>query len=243
MYEGMGNKIKNPPSGKALVYIIRAQFKGKGFKMELKINGQHFVTTKGKKYLYIILDPGIYLLESICENKSELTVIVEADKSYYISQEVHQGTWKPRTSLKLLNEEKAYKKLEKCKLIEIEPINSIPQLQQYENQKAMELIQGGKSGDYIKGTGIVLCTIGAILSIIVGIFIFDMFPEWRKYIELLGIILQYALIIGAIVTFIGIPVVAFKPETGRIICLIGGIISGVTVITVLGAASIRKKVE
>lgn len=67
-------KIKQmlPPQNKALVYIIRRQSMAKLIKVVLECNGVYIATTKGKRFVYLILEPGLYTFVSKARNIASL---------------------------------------------------------------------------------------------------------------------------------------------------------------------------
>jgi len=111
-------KIKEivPPEDKALVYIIRPQIVGRIVELILECNGTYIATTKGKRFVYLLLDPGPYTFVSISKNKSSLQLNLEAGVSYFILQmiKVIGGNL---TTLELMEEVTGREKLKKCSLI------------------------------------------------------------------------------------------------------------------------------
>ena len=69
-------KIKqmSPPENKALVFIVRRQSMAKLIKVTLECNGVYLGTTKGKRFIYLILDPGSYTFVSKAKNKISLSM-------------------------------------------------------------------------------------------------------------------------------------------------------------------------
>ena len=83
-------QIKNmaPPEGKAIVYIIRSKNVGKLVKFHVSANDTPLGYTKGKTFLYTILDPGMYTFVSKAENTKNIDVNVEAGQIYYLLQKI-----------------------------------------------------------------------------------------------------------------------------------------------------------
>jgi hypothetical protein len=113
------SKVKSmqPPSGKALVYVVRPTLLGKPFGGNITANGEFVGTTQGSMYVYAILIPAEYTFKVTGQdNESEITVNLEADKTYYIYQSVYPGLFKGLTELKLVTKEEGREALEKCTL-------------------------------------------------------------------------------------------------------------------------------
>lgn len=102
--------------GKALVYIIRPSFFGKIIKFRVYCGNEYIGYTTGKRYLYIYLEPGKYNIISKAENKSELQLDVEADKTYYVQQKVRFGFIISRNKLIQLNVTEGEIAKSKCRL-------------------------------------------------------------------------------------------------------------------------------
>jgi hypothetical protein len=117
-------KIKEmlPPEDKALVYIIRPSIVGRVVELILECNGTYLATTKGKRFLYLLLDPGAHTFVSKSKNESSLQLNLEAGLSYFILQKVKAVGAKPLTVLELMKEVTGREKLKKCSLIESENI-------------------------------------------------------------------------------------------------------------------------
>ena len=122
-----------PPEGKALVFIIRRKSMAK-LKVTLECNGVYLCTTKGKCFIYLILDPGSYTFVSKATNKSNLQLNLEAGNTYFILQKISTdiATIFTFTKLELMDETTGRNKLKKCSLIEINNIQeTIPSSYEY----------------------------------------------------------------------------------------------------------------
>ncbi len=109
-------ELVQPPSDKAVVYLIRPSMLGQLINTKVEIDGQYIGKTKGKQYLYTVLDPGTHTITSIAENTSEVPIELEAGKQYFFEQEIKMGVLKARNELVRIKEEDARIKLQKCKL-------------------------------------------------------------------------------------------------------------------------------
>lgn len=105
------------PADKALVYVVLpTNLVGYADKMKVRCNGKYLGATGGKRFIYAILDPGSYVFVSEAENKSELAIVLEAGKTYYLEQKVKMGILKARNSLERLSDTEGKEKLSKCSL-------------------------------------------------------------------------------------------------------------------------------
>lgn len=121
-----------PPEDKALVFIIRRQSMAKLINLTLECNGVYLCTTIGKRFIYLILDPGSYTFVSKAKNKSSLQLNLEAGNTYFILQKLSTGGIITLTELELMEETTGRKKLKKCSLIDINNIQeTIPSSYEY----------------------------------------------------------------------------------------------------------------
>ncbi len=111
-----------PPEGKALVYIVRSKKAGFLIKFHVYFNENYIGATKGKNFLYAIVDPGHYVvLSKSFENKHEIEIDVEAGKTYFILQKVRVGVVAARVKMYLTDEVEGRTRLNKCKFSKILP--------------------------------------------------------------------------------------------------------------------------
>lgn len=108
-------EIQDP--SKARIYVLRpAGYFGSGISMVVKDGDREIGNTKGGgRYLCWEREPGIADITSQSENKSRLSVNVEAGRCYYILQSVEVGFFISRNRLSLLDEDQGKKYLRKCK--------------------------------------------------------------------------------------------------------------------------------
>jgi len=112
----LDTRIKNltPPSGKALVYILRPNSYGSMAVFNTTVNGEFIGSTGGKRYIYTILAPGTYTFSTKAENRKELPIVLEADQTYFLEQQVHMGIMSARNKLVRIDERDGRFKLQKC---------------------------------------------------------------------------------------------------------------------------------
>ncbi|MBN1215507.1 MAG: DUF2846 domain-containing protein [Candidatus Lokiarchaeota archaeon] len=111
--------LKNmvPPEGKALIYIIRSKSQNKAAKFQVFINGKYIGSTKGKNFLYAVVDPGSYMIASnFRKGGHELPMEIEAGKTYFILQKVRQGGLLITVKMYLTDDVEGRARLNKCKL-------------------------------------------------------------------------------------------------------------------------------
>jgi hypothetical protein len=104
------------PEGMSILYIVRPAFIGTLVKFKVDCDGKPIGITKGKEYLYCVLDPGQHELSSKAENTSILKIFTEPNKKYFIEQKVKMGAMYARNQLELLDETSGTIKLGKCSL-------------------------------------------------------------------------------------------------------------------------------
>lgn len=105
-----------PPKGKSLVYIVRPSLFGLAPGFKVYANGQYLGQTFGKNYLYSVFEPGEQVITNTAENKDILVLKTEADKTYFVKQNMKTGLWTARAELTVLNEDEGRKALMKCGL-------------------------------------------------------------------------------------------------------------------------------
>ncbi|MBY9005278.1 MAG: DUF2846 domain-containing protein [Candidatus Lokiarchaeota archaeon] len=114
-------KNMKPPEGKGLIYLIRSKSTGSIIKFKVFVNDEYIGATRGKKFIYKVVDPGHYKILSKAENKHEIELEVEAGKTYFILQKVRMGAIKARVKMYLTDEGEGRTRLKKCKLTKILP--------------------------------------------------------------------------------------------------------------------------
>jgi len=105
-----------PAEGQALVYVVRPSNLGRAIGMTVTCDGREMGKTGGQRYIYAMVDSGDHEFVSQAENKSELTIVLEAGKTYYFEQQVKMGLLKARNKLVRLDDEEGRKRLLKCSL-------------------------------------------------------------------------------------------------------------------------------
>lgn len=105
-----------PPEGKALVYVVRPNRAGGIIKFQFHVDGKHVGTTKARRFLYLVLDPGPHLFMSKSENESEMQLNLEAGKTYFLKQKIKLGALKTMNELIQVNESEGREILQNCRL-------------------------------------------------------------------------------------------------------------------------------
>ena len=108
-------KELTPHENKALIYILRPPHFGNPI-MHVYINDKYLGTTASGRYLYAVLDPGNYKIESDAENTSEIYIKLTAGRTYFILQENKMGVFYPRCELMRITEKEGRQKLTDCSL-------------------------------------------------------------------------------------------------------------------------------
>ncbi len=101
------------PADKALIYVVRPTMWGNKVQTKLAVDGQFKGINRGSNYFFFMLDPGEHYFCSQAENKSVLSLKVEAGKTYYLQQQIKMGFMKARTKLVALTAEEGKEALAK----------------------------------------------------------------------------------------------------------------------------------
>ena len=117
-YKTETDKTQHPtpeaPADKALIYVVRPTMFGNKVQTKLAVNGQFKGVNRGNNYFFFTLEPGTHTFCSQAENKSALSLKVEAGKTYYLQQQIKMGFMKARTKLVTISEAEGKEGLAKC---------------------------------------------------------------------------------------------------------------------------------
>ncbi len=105
-----------PAPGTALVYFVRPMAGATIRRFRVTCDGRPIGLTNGKRYIYTMLKPGKHDFISKAENKDELSIVLNADSTYFIEQIPQMGLFSARNVIKRMDEVTGRKKLSKCKL-------------------------------------------------------------------------------------------------------------------------------
>lgn len=100
----------------ALVYIIRRSRVGTAVKMSVFDNDTLIGHTYGRRFIYGVFPPGNHTILSKSENKSSLSLELEAGKIYYLLQKPKMGFLYARNRLEETSEEFGRSQLVVCKI-------------------------------------------------------------------------------------------------------------------------------
>ncbi|HEV8523087.1 MAG TPA: DUF2846 domain-containing protein, partial [Terriglobales bacterium] len=101
------------PPDKALIYVIRPSKWGHKIQTKLGVDGKWVGVNRGNNYFFFTLDPGEHYFCSQAENRSLMTVKVDAGKTYFLQQKIKMGAFKARNKLVKLSETEGRKGLAK----------------------------------------------------------------------------------------------------------------------------------
>jgi hypothetical protein len=103
---GLDERAKDflPPRDKASLYIYRNESFGAAIPMTVSVNGKILGQTAAQTYFLLNLPPGKYNIESHTENVSSLPLTMEAERNYFVWQEVKMGMWMARSLLQQVDE-------------------------------------------------------------------------------------------------------------------------------------------
>lgn len=109
-------KSLTAPEGKALVYVVRPSKVGFLINFKVYCDNEFIGLTKGKTYIYAYIEPGQHIFMSQAENKDEVDIELEANKTYFLLQIPKMGLIKARNRIQVLDESAGRAELAKCKL-------------------------------------------------------------------------------------------------------------------------------
>jgi hypothetical protein len=92
------------PSDKALIYVIRPTKWGHKVQTKFGVDGRWVGVNRGNNYFFFTLDPGEHYFCSQAENRSLMTVKVDAGKTYFLQQKIKMGAFKARNKLVKVSE-------------------------------------------------------------------------------------------------------------------------------------------
>jgi len=85
--------------------------------MPVTLDGKNVGTTGANTYLKLTTNPGSHVLTSRSENVNILKLNTQANKNYFVWQEVKMGVMSARSKLKLVSEAKGKKGVLECKMV------------------------------------------------------------------------------------------------------------------------------
>ena len=104
------------PADQALIYVIRPTKYGHKIQTKLAVDGEWKGVNRGNNYFHFTLNPGEHVFCSQAENRSVLSMTVEAGKTYYLQQRIRTGWNKARNRLEVLDEQEGARGAAKCHL-------------------------------------------------------------------------------------------------------------------------------
>ena len=102
------------PADKALIYVVRPTMFGNKVQTKLAADGQFKGVNRGDNYFFFTIEPGMHYFCSQSENKSAVSLKVEAGKTYYLQQQIKMGFMKARNKLVVISEAEGKEALGKC---------------------------------------------------------------------------------------------------------------------------------
>ena len=111
-------KLMQPVPNKALIYVFRNQPASAPWRARLTMDGNDMGSTAANTYFRWVVEPGRHIIVSDTENDAGLVVDTEPGRIYYVWQEIHTGFFRPRSELKLVDQQTADIALRSCYLLE-----------------------------------------------------------------------------------------------------------------------------
>ena len=119
-----------PAEDEALVYIVRPSGMGRVSKFLVTCDGDSIGATGGGRYIFTLQKPGAHVFVSEAENDSELPIVLEGGRTYYLEQKIKMGLMSARNNLERLSDAEGIEKLADCTLSE-EIVAHIPGSEEY----------------------------------------------------------------------------------------------------------------
>lgn len=124
-------KTFQPSKNQGSLYIYRNENFGGAVPMTVNVNNRNVGQTGPKTYFKLTVPPGLYSVESVAENTSNVNVQVEANKNHFVWQEVKMGMWMARTQVQQVDEKEGKAGVLESKILatkvpssEIRPLNA-----------------------------------------------------------------------------------------------------------------------
>jgi hypothetical protein len=111
-------KLLQPVPAKAVIYVLRNEPASAPWRMKLTLDGTDMGSTSANTYFRWVVAPGRHIIVSETETVAGLVVDTDPGRIYYVWQEVHTGFFKPRSELKLVDQETAEIALRACYMLE-----------------------------------------------------------------------------------------------------------------------------
>ena len=105
------------PPNAALVYLYRNESMGAAVKMAVLMDGANSGETVSKTYMVWQVVPGRHALVSKAENDSQIDLLAEPGRKYYVWQEVKMGILYARSKLQLVSAAQGAQGVNECKLV------------------------------------------------------------------------------------------------------------------------------
>lgn len=112
-------KSFNVAPGKSNIYIYRNENFGAAMKLAVVVDGKALGQTAAKTYFAVEVEPGKHTVVSMAENTSNLDLVTEVGKNYFVWQEVKMGVLSARSKLQLVDEATGKAAVGECKLIDM----------------------------------------------------------------------------------------------------------------------------
>ncbi|MBA7663066.1 hypothetical protein ES703_71104 [subsurface metagenome] len=91
--------------------------------------------------------------------------------------------------------------------------------------------------------GVILSLIGGLISLFLGLFLIDLYPEFLIIGELFVLTFQICMILGGLISFAGVLLSYIHLNLAWIIIFIGSLLGGVNILTAIGAILIKNVAE
>lgn len=107
-----------PVADKAVVYIYRNETLGAALSMDVSIDDKSLGNTVSKSFFRVEIEPGTHKIVSQGDKDKALDLKVEADKVYFVWQEVKMGFMSGGSQLQIVPEAKGHEGVNECTLLD-----------------------------------------------------------------------------------------------------------------------------
>jgi len=106
-----------PPENKAGLYVYRNTFFGQALKKTVSLDGVVVGETANKIYFYSVIIPGPHTLSTESEfSDNAISFEADAGKNYFAEQYIKMGVFVGGANLRMVDEDKGMKAVQKCSL-------------------------------------------------------------------------------------------------------------------------------
>lgn len=152
-------KVENKPEihldqSKATIVIFRSTSLGGPKEIYNYIDSKYIGTTKGKSFFITTAEPGTHYIVADAENKACAKITLEANKVYYLNQQIYMGVMSARTGFSGSNPEEFEKEKSEMDFFVVNSNQAPPSVDAKDLEKAIADFneENGKDPERFKDT-------------------------------------------------------------------------------------------